>query len=228
VLIVDENVDTWKRCSERVVDSGANFNVIPKSVAEDLYLQIFEEEHPYEMQFGQGATILLTQFIKGNELLENLAISEGFSAILFNIIQFTSQGIMVIFDKTKVVVEYDGKTIIEGRILTQSNLCVFDLKELLGASKVHTSSRSQDDQTERKDDMDSICYSSISQRHKKEDIKQARQLHRHLDHMVYGQIVSNIRHGIWKNVSPNITASLVEAVGAKVWYVYGLLRQTYY
>jgi hypothetical protein len=220
VFIVHDNTDSWKMHSEGVVDSGANVNVIPKHVAITLDIEIFEEKNPYYIKFGQGETILITECILGSGLVEKLAISEGVGAILFNIIQFTSQGMLVIFDKTKVVVQYGGITIIEGRMLLDSNLYVFDLKELLAAPKVDMLASQGTTggiagQEVRESELENICFSSISKRYNKEDIRQARRIHVHLDHMPYSQIASNIRNGIWRNVPSNVTAPLVEAVGAK-------------
>ena len=219
VYIVDEKCQLWQVKQDGVVDSGANINVIPLHVAENMQLTIYQEQKPYSIIFGQGATVLVKEYVMGNGLVNKVAVAEGMNATLFNITQFTDQDMLVIFDKTTVRVEYDNKLIISGKLLTGSGLYVFDLRELLSAPAVQKSNKRVYQQMSEgvsiTHQSNAICMIASKTRYKLEDIQTVRRMHLSMDHMSFGAMASNIRNGIWKNVPPEITAALVDAVGAK-------------
>ena len=243
-----KNLPRWKVIKEddvtetpTFVDSGSNVNVCSEDTArylEDLGF-VYKVRKPGDARdsivFGKSdARSEIIGYVKGEGLIDRLAVVKDIEANLISVSTFTSLGMKVEFGDADVKV-LDGDTLrFKGYKDPESQLYEVDIVDLLltpgddleDGETTDESGSEEESETERRAGPTrgrgkekrkwSAAYTARTKpRFKAQAIKRAMELHRHMKHIPLAIMANNIECGAWTGLDPMITPQLLRELAAQ-------------
>jgi hypothetical protein len=201
-----------------IADTGAEVPVVNLKTAEDMEEKGIAIYEPADKETSKEYIVFaksehkaqIVGWIRGNGLMEEVAVVEDIDCNLIGINTFTKRGMSVIFDSEKVEIKYGDRLLTVGRYDQSLSMWTMDIEWMMRAPHPAIMKRSTRETNDKR-----VYTMRMRPRWKAEDIRLAREFHSNTLHVPYNTAAKMIEDEVWTDIDERITPALLRHIGAR-------------